>query len=129
MGCQWLQLAKGSLPTLNCSSIDCAGQSITRQSSSDAIASCPLAGFYADLQEEGLLLDALAVVAQPLAAVVGAISLEGCRAAGISPDQLTLRIDRPPYQLQLQLHQVSHHLACSACCINRTFENAQDRLL
>ena len=62
----------------------------------------------ADIGEEGLLLDALAVVAQPLAAVIGAISLEGCRAAGISPDQLTLRLDRPPYQLQLQLHQVCH---------------------
>ena len=83
----------------------------------------------ADLGEEGLLLDALAVVAQPLAALVGAISTEGCRAAGISPDQLTLRLDRLPYQLQLQLHQVCHQLACSACCIIRPYRDSQDRQL
>lgn len=64
--------------------------------------------FAAELGEEGLLLDALAVVAQPLAAVMAAISPESCRAAGISKSQLKLNLDRAPYQLQLQLHQVCH---------------------
>ena len=60
----------------------------------------------AELGEEGLLLDALAIVAQPLAAVVGVISAEGCKAANMDLSQLSMHCKRPPYQLQLQLQQV-----------------------
>ena len=62
----------------------------------------------AEIREEGLLLDALAILAQPLAAVMDAISPDSCTAAGISRNRLKLKLDRAPYQLQLQLHQVSH---------------------
>ena len=62
----------------------------------------------AELGEVGLLLDALAITAQPLAAVATVISAESCRAAGLEPNQLSVRCQRPPYQLQLQVQQVSN---------------------
>ena len=63
---------------------------------------------YIELGEEGLLLDALAVVAQPLAAVVSVLDAGKRRAASLHQTQLTLHCKEPPYQLQLQLRQVSH---------------------
>ena len=60
----------------------------------------------AEMQEEGLLLDALAITAQPLAIVAKAISPEQCRAAGLQPSQLSVVCKRPPYQLQLRVQQV-----------------------
>lgn len=59
------------------------------------------------MQEEGLLLDALAITAQPLAIVAHATSHEQCRAVGLDPDRLTIACLRPPYQLQLRIQQVS----------------------
>lgn len=58
------------------------------------------------MEEEGLLLDALAITAQPLAIVADAISPEQCRAAGLQSSQLTVVCKRPPYQLQLRVQQV-----------------------
>ena len=58
--------------------------------------------------EEGLLLDALAITAQPLAAVVNALGHEQCRAIGLDPSQLSVHSTRPPYQIQLRVKQVRH---------------------
>jgi hypothetical protein len=60
----------------------------------------------AEMEEEGLLLDALAVTAQPLVIVANAISPEQCRAAGLQSSQMTVVCKRPPYQLQLRVQQV-----------------------
>ncbi|DBA82278.1 TPA: hypothetical protein ACH3X2_000546 [Trebouxia sp. C0005] len=60
----------------------------------------------AELEEEGLLLDALAITAQPLAIVANAISPEQCRAFGLQSSQLTVVCKKPPYQLQLRVQQV-----------------------
>ncbi len=59
-----------------------------------------------EMEEEGLLLDALAITAQPLAIVAHAISPEQCRAVGLQSSQLTVVCKRPPYQLQLRVQQV-----------------------
>ena len=59
-----------------------------------------------ELEEEGLLLDALAITAQPLAIVANAISPEQCRAFGLQSSQLTVVCKKPPYQLQLRVQQV-----------------------
>ena len=58
------------------------------------------------MEEEGLLLDALATTAQPLAIVAKAISPEQCRTVGLRPSQLSVVCKRPPYQLQLRVQQV-----------------------
>ncbi len=58
------------------------------------------------MEEEGLLLDALAITAQPLAIVANSISPEQCSTAGLQPSQLTVVCKRPPYQLQLRVQQV-----------------------
>ncbi len=57
-----------------------------------------------ELGEEGLLLDALAIVAQPLAAVIAVTTQEQC-SAGLDQSQLTVHCQRPPYQLQLRVQQ------------------------
>jgi len=57
--------------------------------------------------EEGLLLDALGIVAQPLAAVATAVSKKSLNAVGLSPDQLKIVCKRPPYQLQLRIAQAN----------------------
>ena len=86
----------------------------------------------AEIREEGLLLDALAIVAQPLAAVMDAISPESCTAAGISRNRLKLKLDRAPYQLQLQLHQVSHrsvvHAVLTCMCVGITLQMQNDQI-
>lgn len=61
----------------------------------------------AEMEEEGLLLDALAITAQPLAIVAKAISPERCRAVGLQPSQLSVVCKRPPYLLQLRVQQVT----------------------
>ncbi len=81
----------------------------------------------AEMEEEGLLLDALAVTAQPLVIVANAISPEQCRAAGLQSSQMTVVCKRPPYQLQLRVQQVIvivlEHVDDSGCTFSIFLEH------
>ena len=64
---------------------------------------------HAELHEEGLLLDALAITAQPLAEVASATCPEACRAVGLESGQVSVRCHSPPYQIQMRIHQVGYN--------------------